>query len=51
MKGSYLADEIDREYKRRKYYENKTKREKCKDKECQECKYTEVCTSYEVEND
>lgn len=49
MKGSILASEIDEEYRRRKYYENKSRKEKCKDRQCKECNYKKICTSYEEE--
>jgi hypothetical protein len=51
MAGSYIATEIDREYKLKKYYENK-KRNKCKEKPCEQCKAFSVCTEIdEVNND
>ena len=43
MKNSYIADSIVNEYNRKQKYAKK-RREKCKNKECTECKYIEVCT-------
>lgn len=47
MSRSIIASYIDEEYKRQQYYQKKAEREKCKDKECIDCKYQEICTSYE----
>lgn len=50
MKNSYIADSIVNEYKRKQYYA-KRRREKCKDKKCTECKYIDVCTVGESNQD
>ena len=50
MKGSYIAAEIDRDYKREQFYKRK-KREKCKEKECANCKFFEICTESQIENE
>ncbi len=42
MKGSILAGQIMDEYRRKKYYANK-RRQKCKDKNCEECRFRDVC--------
>ncbi len=41
---SYIADEIDREYRIKPYYKNKKKRQTC-NKEFKECEYIKICTS------
>lgn len=46
MAGSQRASEIDYDYKMRKKYETK-RAKKCKDRECGECKLSEVCTESE----
>lgn len=43
MKSSILAGQIIDEYRRKQYYAKK-RREKCKDKKCEECKFVSVCT-------
>ncbi len=50
MQGSIIANEIDREYRLKKYYENK-ERNKCKDKSCDKCKAYPVCTEVEENNE
>ncbi len=47
MAGSYLASIIDKEYRREQFYQNRKSRQKCKDKSCTECKFQQICTSYE----
>lgn len=44
--GSYIAEQIDREY-RRKQLINRKRSEKCKDKKCVDCKYIKICTESE----
>ena len=46
---SYIASEIDAEYRRRKVFEKK-QREKC-NKSCSECKYERICTETEREDE
>lgn len=48
MSGSIIADEIDREYRMKQYYQNKKKRQSCKNKDCEECKYKKICIDREV---
>lgn len=48
MTGSQRAAIIDYDYKMRKKYETK-RAKKCKDRECGECKLSEVCTESEEE--
>ena len=43
---SYHSDAIVNEYRRQQYYKNK-QREKCKEKDCEECKWSKVCTETE----
>ena len=46
---SRTADEIDREYKLKKYYTNK-KRKQCivdEKKQCDKCNYSEICIEKE----
>ena len=43
MKGSRIADEIIQEQKREKAFKQKVIREQCKDKECEKCRYVEIC--------
>ena len=47
MAGSYLAAEIDREYRQKKAFAKK-QRAKCKDKQCVNCEYARICS---VSND
>ena len=42
-KGSYIAANIDREYKTRKQYEKSHKRVNCKEKECSKCCFQYIC--------
>lgn len=46
-KGSYIAAEIDREYRQKKAFAKK-QRAKCKEKECDKCEYVKICS---VSND
>lgn len=41
--GSRLASQIDNDFKREQYYKKKVRREKCKEKECSECEYQDIC--------
>lgn len=41
-RGSKLAMYIERDYKTEQAYKNK-QREKCKEKNCVECKYIKIC--------
>ena len=41
--GSYIAGEIDREYRQKKAYAKK-KRANCKEKDCSNCQYEYICT-------
>lgn len=47
-RGSKIANDIDEAYRREQYYKQKAKREKCKDKECGDCKYQRICESSDV---
>lgn len=51
MRGSFIAAQIIDEMKREQYYKKKVQREKCKDKECSECKYQDICDDAEVNNE
>ena len=42
MKYSYIANEIDNEYKIKQAY-SKSKRQKCKEKDCIYCQYINIC--------
>ncbi len=44
---SYIASDIDNEYRRRKAYEKK-QRANCKEKQCFSCEYVRICS---VSND
>lgn len=46
MSNSYIADSIVNEYNRKQYYAKK-RREKCKNIKCTECKYIDICTESE----
>jgi len=47
MAGSRIAQEIDREYRIKQFYKNKkVRQQKCKDKNCEECRFKSICTSY-----
>lgn len=48
MRRSYIADDIAEEYKRKQIYAKK-KREMCKEKNCKECKYLEICSEVDIE--
>lgn len=51
MRGSYIAENIEREMKREQYYKNK-KRAKCivdKKKQCTICRYQKICEDAEYE--
>lgn len=43
MQGSRIAEEIIQEQKREEAFRKKAIREQCRDKECEECKYIEIC--------
>ena len=45
-----IADEIDWEYRMRNKYKGK-RAQKCKDKECDNCKLKEICTESEKKDD
>ena len=47
MKGSYLASQIDADYRREQYMKRKAIRQTCKDKDCLECKWNEICEDKE----
>ncbi len=50
---SQTTDEIVREYKLKKYYTNK-KRKQCivdEKKQCDKCNYSEICENAEVDNE
>ena len=47
-KGSYIAAEIDKDYRREQFYK-KRKRQTCIDKECIKCKFFEICTEGQTE--
>lgn len=52
MKGSYIAEAIERDMRREQYYKNK-KREKCvvdEKRRCVTCKYQKICEDAEVNN-
>lgn len=46
MKGSIIAAQIVDELKKQKYYKKKMKKERCKDSNCYECKYKNICEDY-----
>lgn len=46
MRGSSIANEIVNEYKKQQYY-NRKRREKCKDRNCDKCKYIDICEGCE----
>lgn len=48
MKGSYLAGQIDSDYRREKFMKRKAIRQACKGKDCIECKWNEICEDKEV---
>lgn len=43
MAGSRIAEQIIEERKRKEAFRKKVIREQCRDKECEECKYIEIC--------
>lgn len=47
--GSYIAEQIDRDY-RRKQVLNRKRSEKCKDRKCVDCKYNKICIEQEEKN-
>ena len=47
-KGSAIAGKIIEDDRIEQYYKQKAKREKCKDKECGDCKYQRICESSDV---
>lgn len=44
-RGSYIAAEIDNEYRRKKAYAKK-QRANCKEKDCSNCDYSVICSVY-----
>ena len=53
MKGSILAEYIMNDYRKQKYYKDK-KRTKCiidKQKQCNKCKYAEICEDMEIKDE
>lgn len=53
MRGSKIAESIEMELRREKYYKNK-KREKCiidKKKQCTTCRYQKICEDAEVRDE
>ncbi len=50
MNRSYLADEIDREYRREQFYKRR-KRQTCREKDCMKCGFFEVCMEGGEKND
>ena len=53
MKGSYIAEAIERDLKRKKFYKNK-KRAKCtidQKNKCTSCKYQNICEGVDYERD
>ena len=50
MKYSYIAAEIDKEYRLIQAYE-KAKRQKCNEKNCKLCKYSDVCLHNNINKD
>lgn len=52
MRGSRIAEQIEREIQREKYWKNKATRQKCyidNEKQCDKCMYKEICEDVEVE--
>lgn len=50
MQGSWIAENIERDLRREKYWKHKKERQKClKDgvKQCKNCKYEETCEDVE----
>ena len=53
MKGSFIAEQIDRELQRKKYFKEK-KRQKCridKKMKCVMCMYQKICEDAEVKDE
>lgn len=50
MKRSYIADSIDREYKREQAYKRRN-RQNCKEVECNDCKWNPICEDREIKED
>lgn len=46
MAGSRIAAAIDMEYRMQQFYKKKNTKAKCKDKNCEECQFKSICTSY-----
>ena len=50
MSGSYIAKQIDDEYRAKQYYAAKQRnRSKCKEQDCYKCVYCTVCDYKEME--
>lgn len=47
--GSYIAANIDREYKLQQQYKNRKKRVNCKEKDCNKCYFQNICEDKENE--
>lgn len=41
--GSIIAGDIMREYRMKEFYKKKKERQKCKEIECDRCKYNNIC--------
>ena len=48
MRGSKIAAEIIREQKRAEFWKNRARRIKCKDRQCEKCKYKKQCFEEEL---
>ena len=46
----WVADSIDNDYRREQWYKRRMKRQNCKEKECKDCNYNNICEDKE-END
>ena len=54
MKGSILAGYIMSDYRKEKIYKNKKERAKCivdNQKQCDRCKYIDICENKEIEDE
>lgn len=51
MKGSYLARQIDEDYRREQYMKRKAKRQICKDKDCTKCGWNPICEDKEIKEE
>lgn len=54
MRGSIIASQIIDDWKREKYFKQKAIRNQCivdKKKQCNECKYKDICEDVEVNNE